>query len=892
MALAAGTRLGPYEILTPLGAGGMGEVYRAHDARLGRDVAIKLLHQHVTATPLARARFEREARTISRFNHPNICSVYDVGREGETEYLVMELIEGETLARKIGRGSLPIEQILRYGIDISDALAHAHDQAIIHRDLKGSNVVVTGGGAAKVLDFGLAHSAVVPGEIGESRANPTITEPGVIVGTPRYLAPELLRGGRADARSDLWALGVLLYEMAAGGPPFAGRTEHELSAAILNAMPVPLPPSVPTGLRTVIERCLAKDPAQRYRNAGEIRASLEALRGSGVTTLHSPATTRRGILRWGAGLLLAIALVALVAWLAERQPWRLKELNQRQLTSNPAENPAMFGALSPDGKSLAVVDKDGLSLRSVDSGESHPVVLPEGLSLSGQVFPVISWFPDGSKLLVGGTSVDGAPCEWMVPVSGGRAKKFFVDGNHATVSSDGSHVAYVRRGAGGNEIWYTDANGGNARRVATGDSTGVITTWAAWAQGGRRLAYSRVSVGPSGYKVRIESVDLGGRARVAFTDTPQQQLHVYTVPAWLPDGRMVFGLSEPPPNQRDMNLWSLRVDPRSGVPSGTPRRVTQWQRLSLVMPSGLSADGRRMGVAAFAYQSDCYIGRNAGGDSALQAVARLTLDTRLDVQPRWTPDGTAILFASDRNGSMDIFRQSLGDRQAVPLLAAPGDQSRPEMTADGAWVLYRDAPEVHEQGLAVDRARIMRMPSEGGVPAMVLDVQGAASFHCGGLPGSPCIVCELDHRRLVFTEFDPVQGRGREVARVEVGGPVQLPPWDLSLDGAALAIVEQSDSASTISIVSTRGAPAKKVTLDRPIGVANIAWAADSRSWIVVSVSPDGDWRLTRVKPDGATVSLIPRQQWMWDAAASPDGKHTAYTSNTVDGNIWLLEDF
>ena len=254
----------------------MGEVYRAHDARLGRDVAIKVLPQHVTATPLARARFEREARTISRFNHAHICAVYDIGREGEVEYLVMELIEGETLARKIGRGSLPIEQVLRHGIEISDALAHAHDQAIIHRDLKASNVVVTGGGAAKVLDFGLAHSAGVPGEADEPRADMTITEPGMIVGTPHYLAPELLRGGRADARSDLWALGVLLYEMAAGGAPFAGRTEYELSAAILNAMPAPLPPNVPAGLRTVIERCLAKDAAQRYRNAGDVSAGARS----------------------------------------------------------------------------------------------------------------------------------------------------------------------------------------------------------------------------------------------------------------------------------------------------------------------------------------------------------------------------------------------------------------------------------------------------------------------------------------------------------------------------------------------------------------------------------------------------------------------------------------
>lgn len=865
----------------------MGEVYRAHDARLGRDVAIKVLPQHVTATPLARARFEREARTISRFNHPHICAVYDIGREGEVEYLVMELIEGETLARKIGRGSLPIEQVLRHGIEISDALAHAHDQAIIHRDLKASNVVVTRGGAAKVLDFGLAHSAGVPGEADEPRAD-TITEPGMIVGTPHYLAPELLRGGRADARSDLWALGVLLYEMAAGGAPFAGRTEYELSAAILNAMPDPLPPNVPAGLRMVIERCLAKDATQRYRNAGEVRAALEALRDSaGSGTHHRPMMAGRWLLRWGVGVL-AIAVVVVGAWILVGQPWRAKELKQRQLTSNPPEDPVSWGAVSPDGKSLVVVDRSGLTLRSVGTGESHAIALPEGLSLTGSLWPVVSWFPDGSTLLVSGTSPDGTPCEWMIPVAGGRARRLFGDGNWATISPDGSRLAYVRHGAVGGDIWCTDASGGRARRVAPSDSAGFITTWAVWAPGGRRLAYVKASLGASGYTVRIESSDLEGRTRVAFTSTTEHKLHPLAVPAWLPDGRMVFGLTDPPPNQRDMNLWSLYVDPRSGAPSGSPRRVTQWQRLSLVVPSGFSADGRRLSVGITEYQSDCYVGRNAGGDSTLQGVARLTRDTRFDVQPSWTRDGKAILFTSDRNGNFDVFRQAIGEADGVPLVAGPGDQSEPQMSPDGAWVIYKDVREALRGG-AAGAAAIERMPTAGGAPEKVFDIQGAANFRCGGLPNSPCVLCEIVRSDAVFTEFDPVRGRGQEVARVKVEGGL---PWDLSRDGTAIALAASSGSIATIRIISTRGGVPKRVVIDRPIGVQSIAWAADGRSWFVVATASESDWRLIRVKIDGTTVSLIPRQQWMYDAAASPDGKHVVYTSNTVDGNIWLLEDF
>jgi len=351
---------------------------------------------------------------------------------------------------------------------------------------------------------------------------------------------------------------------------------------------------------------------------------------------------------------------------------------------------------------------------------------------------------------------------------------------------------------------------------------------------------------------------------------------------------MVFGLTDPPPNQRDMNLWSLNVDPRSGAPSGNPRRVTQWQRLSLVVPSGFSADGRRLSVGIVEYQSDCSVGRSAGGDSTLQGVSRLTFDTRFDVEPSWTHDGDAILFASDRNGSVDIFRQAIGEADAVPLVAGPGDQSEPQMSPDGAWVIYKDAPEAPRGG-TTGTAAIERMPSAGGAPEKVFDTQPAASFRCGGLPGSPCVLCEMDHGNAVFTEFDPVRGRGREVARVKAE---ELLPWDLSRDGTAIAFTAPSDSIATIRIISTRGGVSKRVTLDRPIGVQNIAWAVDGQSWFVVSRTSEGDWRLTRVKVDGTTVSLIPRQQWMYDAAASPDGKHVAYTSNTVDGNIWLLEDF
>ncbi|HEY3123710.1 MAG TPA: serine/threonine-protein kinase, partial [Thermoanaerobaculia bacterium] len=245
MTFSAGSRLGPYEILSPLGAGGMGEVYRARDTRLERTVAIKVLPAAVSSSPEARQRFEREAKTISQLSHPHICALYDVGREGETEYLVMEYLEGQTLAERLARGALPLDQVLRYGIEIADALDRAHRSGIVHRDLKPSNVMLTKSGV-KLLDFGLAKAIAPATQQSGLTALPTmaaaanLTQEGTILGTFLYMAPEQLEGKEADARTDIFALGSVLYEMATGRKAFEGKSQASLIAAILDRDPDPV----------------------------------------------------------------------------------------------------------------------------------------------------------------------------------------------------------------------------------------------------------------------------------------------------------------------------------------------------------------------------------------------------------------------------------------------------------------------------------------------------------------------------------------------------------------------------------------------------------------------------------------------------------------------------
>jgi len=304
--------LGHYRIVEKLGAGGMGEVYRAHDTKLGRDVALKLLPASALADPAARARLIEEARSASALNHSHICHVYEVDEADGVSYIAMELVEGRALATMIPVHGLPFESVVLYGGQISDALAHAHERGIIHRDLKSLNVVITPESRAKVLDFGLAkrlpeHAAA---EVTSSRL--AVADAGAIAGTVPYLAPEILRGADADLRTDIWSLGVLLYEMAAGHMPFRGATGFELTSAILREPPAPLPETVPVGLRAVIQRCLAKEPGQRYRSASEVRAAIEAVGSSASTAPVLPHPGGARSLRLWAGIAGAVVVSAVL----------------------------------------------------------------------------------------------------------------------------------------------------------------------------------------------------------------------------------------------------------------------------------------------------------------------------------------------------------------------------------------------------------------------------------------------------------------------------------------------------------------------------------------------------------------------------------------------------
>jgi serine/threonine protein kinase/Tol biopolymer transport system component len=529
MTLNPGTRLGPYEIVSPLGAGGMGEVYRAKDTRLGREVAIKVLPQHLSSNSEVRARFEREAKTVSSLNHPYICVLYDVGREGSTDYLVMELIEGETLAHRLSKGPMPVADVLKIGAQVADALDRAHRAGVVHRDLKPGNVMLTRSGA-KLMDFGLARATGLAGPRSGSDAaamthSPTVAQPltaeGSIVGTFQYMAPEQLEGREIDARTDIWSLGCVLYEMATGKRAFEGETQASLISSIMRDEPRAmgeLSPLSPPSLERLVKQCLAKDPMDRWQTAGDVRRELEWIASS--STQHTaPAITRRRNLRRSALGWIAAAVVALLATAyvlvgptrAPRDSGALMRFSMEAPPGTILASPSEM-EISPDGSMIAFVAVDS-------SGAGHIFVRPlasdEARMLPGtEKGSLPFWSPDSrtvgffSSNKLRKIAIDsGAPvvlCDapdarggaWskngvivFAPNNQGPIARVSANGGDATTITklnatrgerghrypqflpDGTHFLYVAVGTGDKVLTYrASVDGGDPEEVCEGGS--------------------------------------------------------------------------------------------------------------------------------------------------------------------------------------------------------------------------------------------------------------------------------------------------------------------------------------------------------------------------------------------------------------------------------------
>ena len=842
MPLGAGTRLGPYEIQSAIGAGGMGEVYRARDTKLDRLVAIKVLPDAVVNDPDRIARFEREAKTLAALNHPHIAQIYGVEESGTARGLVMELVDGETLADRIARGRIPLDEALPIARQIAEALEAAHEQGIIHRDLKPANIKVTPSGAVKVLDFGLAKLIEAGSGIGDPGSesargalsvSPTITSPalmtgvGVLLGTAAYMSPEQAKGREADRRSDIWAFGCVLFEMLTGTRAFGGEDVTDVLVAVLSKEPAwdALPAKVPIRVPELLQRCLEKDVRKRRRDAGDLRLDLEAAPNLPVATTTVVAPGRQPRLAWGLAAVATVALASLaVVHFRESTPASPPEM--RVDITTPATPWPLDFALSPDGRSIAFVasgqGQQRLWVRALDQSEAQPLPGTEdaampfwsadsraiGYFASGKLHridarggppqPLASAAPRGGAWNANGTilfaptatspilrisSSGGAPVAVTrldTPQQAGHFSPQFLP--------DGVHFLFFVRGspevAG---VYLGSLDGTEVRKLALADSTGawLPPDWVVFQRQTSLLA-QRVDLSRGegiGDVVRI--ADLG-----AYPTALGQG--AFSVSG---DGRIAFRAGV---RLFDQLVWHDRAGRRLasvGEPEGD----------AVAYPE-LSPNGQRVAVfRAVQSNMDVWI-----YDLARAGLSRFTFDPAIDTAPVWSPDGTQIAFASSRSGPQGLFvGESNRAGAEAQLLDAPTPNFPSDWSRDGRFLLYVETDSTTGRNLW---ALPMTGVGQPKGPAGTAAAQGRKPFPVVRTPFeeqngqfSPdgrWVAYETNESgrfEIVVQQFPSASGKWQ----VSTGGGIQ-PRW--RADGKELYFFAPDENLMAVSVTTTDGA--------------------------------------------------------------------------------------